>query len=115
MLKDLQGIGALKYMCVVGRDVRPPGLCVIRQLPPEKHSIQKWLEQLDAGIEWCGEGLPALTHKVFNALLKSERRTPPTSEKARILKAQDGRCNSCGGVYLMMTLSGTMLLPFVNW
>ena len=49
------------------------GACVIRELPPDRQEIEQFLERLPIRIEWCCEGLPALTLKVLFALLKADR------------------------------------------
>jgi len=91
-------IASLQYRCVQAKD-GCSGMCIIRELPPEKNEIEEWLGNLPRAIEWRGEGIPALSQKVLLELMKAERRTPSKQEQQSILEEQKGRCNLCGGVF----------------
>jgi 5-methylcytosine-specific restriction endonuclease McrA len=91
-------IGSLSYLCTQPLD-GCRGMCVIRQLPQDADAIQRWLAALPVQLEYRGEGLPSITERIFNALLKSERRSPSPSERQRILSEQDNRCYLCGGIF----------------
>ena len=65
----------LRYMCVKALD-DATGMCVIRELPPDRSAIEHFLARLPIPVVWCGEGIAGLTQKVFNLLLKSDRHSP---------------------------------------
>jgi len=52
---------------------------------PEAAAIKRWLAALPVQLEYKGNGLPSISGRVFNALLKSERRSPSAAEKQHIL------------------------------
>ena len=97
-LRNLVDISSLSYQCCKAMD-GCSGVCRVRQLPQEAAAIQQWLVNLPLKIEWKGEGLPATSQRVFNELLRSERRSPTPAERKRILVEQDGRCYICGGIF----------------
>ena len=99
-LKSMVDISSLTYVCTARKD-GTERTCKIRQLPPEAESIQRWLAKLPLGddFEYKGEGLPGITQRVFCALLRAERRSPPHAERQRILEEQDRRCKLCGGIF----------------
>ena len=70
-LKSGTELASLQYRCVIAKD-RSSGMCHIRELPPEKADIENWLANLPRSVEWCGEGIPALTQKCLLELLKAE-------------------------------------------
>ena len=75
-----------------------PGVCYIHSLPEYFDELQCWLQRLDVGIEYRGEGLPALSLKVLQTLVKRSRErtwlTP--EEKAAILEDNEHSCAICG-------------------
>ncbi len=75
-----------------------PGICYIHSLPEHFGEMQSWLERLDVGLQYRGEGLPALSLKVLQLLIKKGReRTWLTSEeKAAILDECGYACAACG-------------------
>ena len=85
-------ISSLTYFCTQRKD-GAQGTCKIRQLPLESESIQRWLAKLPLGdeFEYKGEGLPGITQRIFCALLRAERRSPPHAERQRILEQQGRR------------------------
>ncbi|MCP4500094.1 MAG: hypothetical protein GY822_09050, partial [Deltaproteobacteria bacterium] len=97
-LKSGTELASLQYRCINAKD-GSSGMCHIRELPPEKADIESWLANLPRSVEWCGEGIPALTQKCLLELLKAERRAPSKEEQTRILELQDGKCNTCGGIF----------------
>ncbi len=99
-LKSVVDISSLTYVCTQRKD-GAEGTCKIRQLPAEAGSIRHWLARLPLGddFEYGGEGLPAITQRVFSALLRAERRSPAQAERQRILEQQDRRCALCGGLF----------------
>jgi RNA polymerase sigma factor (sigma-70 family) len=98
-LKSLGTWGALRYRCVQAKDLCS-GWCVIRELPEEHLELQRWAETLD--VDYCGEGIPGLALKVFNALLKGKRRSPSLKERKEVLERQAGCCALCGHWNLIM-------------
>ena len=97
-LRTLHEIGGLYYKCVEAVD-GVKGDCVIRQRPEEADEIEQWLEKLGNPVDWMGERLPAITNRVFLALLAAERRSPTAAEKEEILSRQHNRCALCSGVF----------------
>ena len=98
VLRSMVELSSLSYVCNETTD-GCAGVCKLRELPPEAESIQAWLRRLPRDIEYRGERLPAITARVFLELLRAERRTPPASERQRLLKEQDHRCALCAGVF----------------
>jgi hypothetical protein len=92
-LKSLCSWGALRYRCTLGGEGRS-GWCVIRELPDGWEVLRDWASEL--GVEYTGQGLPAVTLEVFQTLLKGKRRQPTRLEKREILMRQDQKCALCG-------------------
>ena len=61
--------------------------CYVHSLPETSADLQKWLANLNIGLEYHGEGLPALSLKVLQCLVKKsrERVTLTGEQKAEIL------------------------------
>ena len=97
-LRDLATIQSLTYHCVKSLD-GCSGACRIRELPPDAHEIQAWLQALPVDVEYRGQRLPSITQEVFLALLKAERRTPGPDERKRLLEEYDNKCALCGGIF----------------
>jgi len=57
-LKNGTEIASLQYRCVQAKD-GCSGVCVIRELPPQKKEIEEWLGNLPRAIEWRGDGIPS--------------------------------------------------------
>jgi hypothetical protein len=74
-LKNMVDLSSLTYVCTARKD-GTTGECKVRQLPQEASSIQHWLSNLPLEMEYRGEGLPAITQRVFCELLRAERRSP---------------------------------------
>ena len=85
-------------MCVRSLDGET-GVCVIRELPPDRDAIEQFLESLPFRIPWCGEAVPSLTQRVFDHLLKADRAQPAASKRAELLAAQGNACNLCGATF----------------
>ena len=72
------------------------GAVIIHSLPPEAADIQTWLERLNLGIEYRGEGMPAVSAMVLEQLLKRRERIHLTGEqKAELLEKHNHRCALC--------------------
>jgi Cdc6-like AAA superfamily ATPase len=91
-------ITSVSYVCTQALD-GCKGSCVIRKQIEHREEIEQWLSRSVRQITWNAEALPALTHKVLNELLKSERRSCPAEQRKEILRQQNGRCALCGGIF----------------
>ncbi len=91
-LKSLGQWSSLRYRCTKARD-GSSGWCVIKQLPENWEMHQKWAEKL--GVDYCGEGLPGLSLKVFTTLLKGRRRQPTLKQRKEVLERQGSKCALC--------------------
>ena len=89
---------ALRYMCLKACD-GTTGVCVIRELPPDRDAIEQFLERLTISVTWNGENIPGLMQKVLLKLLKSDREQPSAAARAQILEAQNNACNLCGATF----------------
>ena len=78
-------IVALKYQCTQAAD-GCKGLCVIKQAIEHEEEIRAWLSRLPREVPWHAEGLPALTNKVLNELLRAERRNCPAETRKVFLR-----------------------------
>ena len=95
-LRSLAERSSLRYTCVKALGGFS-GTCIARELPDEWEEIAAWSEKL--GVDYCGERLPGLAYKAFQALLKAARKTPSKLEQVEILKRQAGKCTICAGVF----------------
>ena len=79
-------------------NLKGEGACHIHSLPETSGDLQRWLANLNIGLENHGEGLPALSLKVLQGLAKSsrERITLTGEEKAEILEEHGHCCAACG-------------------
>ena len=79
-------------------EVNGPGVCYIHSLPEYYDELQGWLQRLDVNLQYRGEGLPALSLKVLQTLVrKSKERTwLTTEEKNAILDEYEHSCAICG-------------------
>ena len=50
------------------------GTCVIHAMSQDADSMILWLKNLNVGLVYKGEGLPALTYEVLNKLIKQKER-----------------------------------------
>ena len=91
-------ISSLTYLCTQAMD-GCKGSCVIRKALDHQEEIEGWLQRLPRPVAWTAEALPALTHKVFNELLRSERRSCPSELRKSILRSQHNQCALCGGIF----------------
>jgi hypothetical protein len=91
-------ISSLTYMCTQALD-GCRGACVIRKEIEHQEEIEGWLRRLPRPVPWNAEALPALTNKVFNELLRSERRSCPGDLRKTILASQNNQCALCGGIF----------------
>ncbi len=91
-------VSSLTYLCTQAVD-GCKGTCVIRKEIEQQEEIEGWLQRLPRPVPWTAEALPALTHKVFNELLKSERRSCPSELRKEILRQQNHQCALCGGIF----------------
>jgi len=62
--------------------------CVVHALPDTSGAMEQWLKRLDIGLEYRGEGLPALSLKVLQTLVKRSRERVwlTGEEKAAVLE-----------------------------
>ena len=86
VLKDQVRLKSLVYK-LSRKDGGARGTVIVHGLPPEADDIQKWLVQLNLGIEYRGEGLPAVSAMALQQLLKQRERVFLTEEQ----KAVTGR------------------------
>jgi hypothetical protein len=94
ILKDQVRLKSLVYN--LSRRDKGKGTVIVHGLPPEAAEIQAWLEHLNLGIEYKGEGLPAISTKVLHQLLRHRERVHLTGEeKAELLEKHDHRCALC--------------------
>ena len=75
------------------------GICHIHGVPEEAPEIQQWINNLElTNLEYKGEGLPNISHKVLLHLAKrskQERVYLTPEEKTRLLDEYDNRCAIC--------------------
>ena len=90
---------ALRYTCVKARDGGVSGACVIRELPPDREAIERFLKRLPRPVVWCGEAVPGLMQKVLLALLQADMEYPSAEVRARVLADQNHSCNSCATAF----------------
>ena len=94
ILKDQVRLKSLIYN--LSRKDEKRGTVVIHGPPPEAADIQRWLGNLNLGIEYKGEGLPAISAKVLQRLLRSRERIYLTGEqKVELFERHDHRCAVC--------------------
>ena len=73
------------------------GTCYVHSLPEKSGEMQKWIDRLQIDLQYHGEGLPALSLKVLQTLVKRgrERTWLTGEEKAQILEEHDFCCAVC--------------------
>ena len=95
LLKDESTTKSLHY--VFTKAEKQKGTCVIHAMPHDARDMMQWLRTLDIGIAYRGEGLPNLTYKVLNKLLKIKQRMQlEPEEKHELLETHDYACATCG-------------------
>ena len=95
ILKDESSTKSLVY--IFSRADSEKGTCVIHAMPQDAQDMIQWLKNLDIGLVYRGEGLPSLTYKVLNKLIKEKERTYLNGEeKHELLEANGYACASCG-------------------
>ena len=97
-LRNLAAYSQVSYMCTRKKD-NEQGACVVRERPEDHEAIIDWLSRLPIDVDYRGERLAAITHKVFLQMLKPERTWLDSSQKAALVKRQDGRCAICTGIF----------------
>ena len=95
LLKDLYQPRALSYQCVKHLD-NAKGACVIHLLHEQWDEIKQWAEHF--GLQYHGEGLPNISFKVMQHLIKKKTMRTPLSgiEKNEILQEYGHKCAQCG-------------------
>ena len=94
-MRDEQSIKSLIYTFTVCDDYK--GVCVIHSLPQEWREIKAWIQNLPLNIAYRGEGLPNITWKVLQALIRKRPREHLTGqEKHDLMQAHDFVCALCG-------------------
>ena len=82
VLKDSTRIKSLRYtFCKRAGDSGHKGVCVVHALPQDWQEISTWLDNLDCGLSYKGEGLAGACYKALVALIK--KRTGSTSRAPR--------------------------------
>ena len=75
------------------------GICQIHGVPADAPEIQQWIDNLElTNLEYKGEGLPNISHRVLLDLAKKgkqERVYLTPEEKTRLLDEYDNRCAIC--------------------
>jgi len=96
VLKDESRIKSLRYVFTKIDDEK--GTCVVHARPPDAVDMIQWLQNLDIGMSYKGEGLANLTYKVLNKLIKKrERRRLEGEERHELLESvYSYSCASCG-------------------
>lgn len=74
------------------------GTMVIHAMPEDFIQIEAWLKRLDIGLPYRGEGLPSVSLKVLQTLIKKSRERVwlTGEEKAKLLEEYNYRCAQCG-------------------
>ncbi len=72
--------------------------CYVHALPEYSGQLEVWVKNLDIGLQYRGEGLPALSLKVLQTLVKRtrERVWLTGEEKAAVLEEHNYCCAMCG-------------------
>ena len=95
-MKNESETRALVYTCTK-LDKGAKGMVTIHALPETHGELVAWLEKLPVDLEYRGEGLPNLTHKVLLELLRRrDRRYLTGEEKAELLEQYNYSCAMCG-------------------
>ena len=98
VLKDASRIKSLRYtFCKRAGDQEHKGVCVVNALPQDWQEIAAWMENLDCGITYKGEGLAGACYKAFVTLIKKKDRVYLTgTEKNELLEQYGYACALCG-------------------
>ena len=98
---------ALRYECVKRLD-GSHGTCTIRELPAEAEQIRAFLTRLPCQppLEWRGEGLPGLTQRVLQHLLRAPRSYPSAALRAKIWTS-NATCATSAAPPSLATWNGT--------
>jgi hypothetical protein len=95
VLKDQVRLKSLVYK-LSRKDGGARGAVIIHGLPPEADDIRAWQVQLNLGVEYKGEGLPAISAVVHQQLLRRRERVYFTGEqKGELLEQYEHRCALC--------------------
>ena len=96
LLKDERRARALVYHLRKKLD-GSAGVCYVHELPKDAEKLVRWLEKLDIGLEFCGQGLPSLSLQVLQLLVKKnhERVWLSGEQKAELLERFNFRCAVC--------------------
>ena len=88
VLKDIGSVKSLRYTCgKKSGGTEHMGTCVVHALPPNWKEIQAWVNDLDCGLVYRGEGLPSMSYKVLLRLISRKERIYLTGvEKIQSLK-----------------------------
>ncbi len=79
-------------------NIRTQEPCVVHALPDTSGAMEQWLKRLNIGLEYRGEGLPSLSLKVLQTLVKRSRERVwlTGEEKAAVLEEYGFCCAMCG-------------------
>ena len=95
ILKDEAATKSLHYIFTKADEEK--GTCVIHAMPVDGPDIMAWLQRLNIGLFYRGEGLPSVTYKVLNKLLREKERTYlDGEEKHQLMETHGYACASCG-------------------
>ena len=96
VLKDAGAVRTLLYTCTAKDGCR--GSVCVHAAPPEFQEIMQWLTELDLGIKYTGQGLPAISAQVLLLLVKhgKTREYLTGEQKAELLDAHGHLCALCG-------------------
>ena len=95
ILKDENTTKSLHY--IFTKADKQKCTCVIHAMPQDAQDMISWLQNLNIGLVYRGEGLPALTYKVLNKVIKEKERTDlDGEEKHELLEAHGYACANCG-------------------
>ena len=96
MLKDAGTVRTLLYTCTA-KDGCKGSVCV-HVVPSEFEQIKDWLAELDLGIKYTGQGLPAISAQILLLLVKRGKTREYLSgeQKAELLETHGHLCALCG-------------------
>jgi hypothetical protein len=97
ILKDHIDVRSLTYNCTQRLDCCV-GLLVIHLMPAHWEEIDLWVEKLNIGIAYQGQGMAGMSLKVLNHLIRTSRERVylDGEAKAELLEKYDNKCGTCG-------------------
>ena len=97
LLRDCMTVRAMSYNCTQRLD-GCVGLLVVHLMPENWMENDLWIEKLDIGIVYQGQGMAGTSLKVLNHLIRKgrERVYLDGEAKAKLLEKYDYKCGKCG-------------------